>query len=287
MQRLIGYGITGYTDEQCFAVLWGKGANGKSVLTDTLSTVFGTITKTTPFATFEEKQGGGIPNDIAALRGARFVMASEGESGRPMSEAVLKRVTGKDMVSARFLRQEFFEFKPSFLLMLATNHKPKFRGQDDGLWRRVKMIPFKRFFAPHERDHDLDKKLMTEAQGIAAWAVRGAGLWFAEGLSDPETISKATTEYKETSDTLAGFFPGILVAEDGARLDGAEAYNSYRDWCEAEGLPSKEVWSRRAFYSAMEERGIQRVRVSKGMALVGIRLASSTVKAGPGIFASD
>jgi putative DNA primase/helicase len=287
MQRLIGYGITGYTDEQCFAVLWGKGANGKSVLTDTLSTVFGTITKTTPFATFEEKQGGGIPNDIAALRGARFVMASEGESGRPMSEAVLKRVTGKDMVSARFLRQEFFEFKPSFLLMLATNHKPKFRGQDDGLWRRVKMIPFKRFFAPHERDHDLDKKLIAEAQGIAAWAVRGAGLWFAEGLSDPETISKATTEYKETSDTLAGFFPGILVAEDGARLDGAEAYNSYRDWCEAEGLPSKEVWSRRAFYSAMEERGIQRVRVSKGMALVGIRLASSTVKTGPGIFAND
>jgi putative DNA primase/helicase len=287
MQRLIGYGITGYTDEQCFAVLWGKGANGKSVLTDTLSTVFGTITKTTPFATFEEKQGGGIPNDIAALRGARFVMASEGESGRPMSEAVLKRVTGKDMVSARFLRQEFFEFKPSFLLMLATNHKPKFRGQDDGLWRRVKMIPFKRFFAPHERDHDLDKKLIAEAQGIAAWAVRGAGLWFAEGLSDPETISKATTEYKETSDTLAGFFPGVLVAEDGARLDGAEAYNSYRDWCEAEGLPSKEVWSRRAFYSAMEERGIQRVRVSKGMALTGVRLNSVAVKTGPGIFAND
>jgi putative DNA primase/helicase len=287
MQRLIGYGITGYTDEQCFAVLWGKGANGKSVLTDTLSTVFGTITKTTPFATFEEKQGGGIPNDIAALRGARFVMASEGESGRPMSEAVLKRVTGKDMVSARFLRQEFFEFKPSFLLMLATNHKPKFRGQDDGLWRRVKMIPFKRFFAPHERDHDLDKKLIAEAQGIAAWAVRGAGLWFAEGLSDPETISKATTEYKETSDTLAGFFPGVLVTEDGARLDGAEAYNTYRDWCEAEGLPSKEVWSRRAFYSAMEERGIQRVRTAKGMALTGVRLNSVAVKAGPGIFASD
>jgi putative DNA primase/helicase len=294
MQRLIGYGVTGYTDEQCFAVLWGKGANGKSVLTDTLSSVFGRVTKTTPFATFEEKASGGIPNDIAALRGSRLVMASEGESGKPMSEAVLKRVTGKDMVSARFLRQEFFEFKPSFLLMLATNHKPKFRGQDDGLWRRVKMIPFKRFFAPHERDHDLDKKLLAEAQGIAAWAVRGAALWFESGLSDPGTITRATEEYKATSDALAGFYsadpemPGVLIKDDASRVDGATAYTDYKEWCEAEGLPAREIWTRRAFYGAMEERGIQRVRASKGMVLVGIRHAASAApKSGPGIFASD
>jgi putative DNA primase/helicase len=288
LQRLCGYGVSGYTDEQCFAVLWGKGANGKSVLTDTLSAVFGTISKTTPFATFEEKQSGGIPNDIASLRGARLVMASEGESGKPMSEAVLKRVTGKDMVSARFLRQEFFEFKPSFLLMLATNHKPKFKGQDDGLWRRVKMIPFKRFFAPHERDHALDKKLLAEAQGIATWAVRGAVEWFSGGLRDPAVITAASREYRETSDALVGFFPGVYELDDDSAVPGADAYNTYREWCEAEGLPSKEIWTRRSFYDAMEERQVSRKKTNKGITLVGIRLAAQGAKpTGPGIFGSD
>ncbi|MFE9381748.1 phage/plasmid primase, P4 family [Streptomyces sp. NPDC007025] len=288
MQRLTGFGVTGHTSEQCFAVLWGAGANGKSVLTDTLTNVFRSVTETTPFSTFEEKASGGIPNDIAALRGARYVMASEGESGKPMSEAVLKRVTGKDEISARFLRQEFFTFKPTFLLMLATNYKPRFRGQDEGLWRRVKLIPFKRFFEPHERDYTLDQKLAAEAEGIAAWVVRGAMAWYQEGLQDPDLIKDATKEYRRTSDALAGFFPGVLEqCDDGFEMTAGEAYQAYKQWCEAEGLPQREQWTRRTFLDAMQERQVQRKNTAKGVALVGVRLHTdhADAPAGPGIFA--
>lgn len=255
IQRLIGYGITGSTDEQCFVVFYGTGSNGKSILTDTLTEIFRSITTTTPFSTFEQKPSGGIPNDLAALVGARLVMASEGDQGKRMAEAVLKRITGRDDVSARFLNREFFSYKPQFLLIMASNYKPAFMGQDDGLWRRVKLVEFRRQFKKGERDKGLADKLLAEAQGILSWAVEGARQWYEGGMQEPESVEKVTTDYRAQSDVLNGFLPGEWEKGTGW-VARTELFASFQDWAEAGNMKDLAGWSNRAFYRAMEERGL-------------------------------
>ena len=258
LQRLVGYGITGDTKEQCFVILQGLGANGKSVFTNTLGYVFDELTRVTPFSTFEQKPGG-IPNDLAALHSARMVFAAEGERGKPMAEALIKRATGMDKLPARFLHREFFEYTPKFLLWLSTNHKPNFRSADDGLWRRIKLIPWTRFFAPEERDHYLEADLRQEAEGILAWAVAGSVEWHEKGLQDPASVRNATATYRENSDTLHDFFgPAGVFTERGNNVAAATVYKAYRVWAVDNDLTAKDTWGRNTFYNTMDERGFKR-----------------------------
>ncbi|GGM78590.1 hypothetical protein GCM10012275_56530 [Longimycelium tulufanense] len=277
LQRLVGYSITGETSEQCFICCVGRGANGKSVLLSALEHVFDSITQVTPFSTFEARQSGGIPNDLAALRGSRLVLASEGTAGRAMDEAVLKRLTGQDKITARFLRKEFFSFTPTFTLWLASNYRPKFRGQDEGLWRRVKLLYFQRYFAPHERDQHLAERLRTEAPGILAWCVRGATEWYREGLREPATVTNAVREFRAQSDHLHGFFPGVLEpvprATPRAKVRRAEVYTRYREWMDSTGR-GRDAWGKQTLFEGLRERGLTEARDASGFHFLDVRWAA-------------
>ncbi|MGM7696831.1 DNA primase family protein [Microbacterium sp. A84] len=266
MQRMLGYGVTGETSEHAFAIFVGKGRNGKSVLLETIAAIFEELHQTAPFSTFEDSKGG-IPNDVAMLDGARLVSASEGDFGRPMSESTLKRASGGDAMPARFLRQEFFTFMPKFLLMLATNHEPQLRGQDDGLWERIMLIRFEKYFTKEKRDKGLMAKLMAEAEQIVSWVIRGAMTWYKNGLQTPAFVDDATKAYRKSSDQIEGFLPGIYEATPAVKDElevvplvlASEMFSDFRSWAFQGNHQSMLKWSIRAFYKALLERGFERV----------------------------
>ena len=162
VQRSVGYALTGYTTEQCFWVLYGRGANGKSTLLKAMSDAVGDYGYTAPFSTFERYQRNGIPNDLAALAGRRFVISSETREGTKLNEGRLKSMTGGDALTARFLNQEYFTFQPMLKLFLSVNHKPTIEDLSLGWWRRVRLVEFKQTFA---LDKTLADTLKAEAPG--------------------------------------------------------------------------------------------------------------------------
>lgn len=276
LRRVNGYGITGHTSENMFIFHHGGGQNGKSVYTDNLRIVFRGIARSTEFTTFEARTSVGQASpEVAGLRGYRMVMASETEKYSRLAESLIKQLTGGDAVTARFLNQNPFTFTPRFLLQVAGNYKPAILSQDHGIWRRVKLIPWEAKFTGADciPRHVMDARIQAEAEGILAWAVRGAMEWYADGLGEPDTVSTTTQDYRESEDRLAEFIAARLVAEEGATVAPMELRRAYAEWAEDAGLSRKETLSGWALGVEMESRGYPK-RKSRRWAFVGIRLAT-------------
>jgi len=203
-QRLVGYFLTGDVREHVLAVFHGSGCNGKSTLIAVLRRLLGEQAVTAAFDTFMRQRDRGPRNDLARLHRARLVTAAESGEGRRLDEATVKEITGGDKIAARFLYGEHFEFEPQFKLVLVTNHRPKVDGDDDAIWRRLRLVPFEQSFEGRE-DRDLTAKLDAELPGILAWAVRGCLAWQEEGLGEAGAITRATAEYREDEDVLGAF----------------------------------------------------------------------------------
>ncbi|WP_254120959.1 phage/plasmid primase, P4 family [Shouchella clausii] len=258
MQKAIGYTLTGDISEQQMFFLFGTGRNGKSTFINTIQRILGAYGKQTNSDTFiRKKNDSGINNDIARLDKARFVSAVESEEGQQLSESLVKQITGGERMTARFMRQEFFEFTPEFKVFFTTNHPPVIRGSDEGIWRRICQIPFKVTIPKSQVDRRLPQKLEAEMPGILAWAVEGCLLWQKEGLEQPLSIKKATQEYREDMDILGPFIAEKCVVDVSAKVEAKELYADYKDYCYANG---EFELKNRAFYRMLESRGFKKAR---------------------------
>lgn len=271
VQRATGYSLTGSTREHAFLVLYGTGANGKSSLLSTIGQILGDYGLSASSETFVDRQAGSATNDLARLRGMRFVSATETSEGRALAESFVKAVTGGDRISARFLYTEFFDFEPVFKLWLGTNHKPVIRGADEGIWRRVRLVPFGQRFEGEQCDPNLRAKLDAELPGILAWAVRGCLEWQRRGLSPPASVTGATAAYRSEMDTFTGFIDERCEVDEEANVPAGDLYRVYRSWAEANG---EKPLSQRWLSLRLSERGFASRRTTKKRLWIGLRIAT-------------
>ncbi len=263
LQRAIGYSLTGVVSERALFILYGTGANGKSTLLLALQGLLGDYAMRTPTETLLAKRGDGIPNDVARLKGSRFVYSSEGEDGRRLAEAKVKDLTGGDVISARFMRAEWFEFTPEFKLWLGTNYKPTVRGNDHGIWDRIKLVPFS-VRIPEDQQaprHELLARFERERAGILAWAVLGCLAWQREGLGVPPEVTAATETYRTEMDVLGAFIADCCVERHGAVSTAADLYEAYKVWSDRNG---EHVLAQRAFGLKLKERNFEPLKGTGG-----------------------
>lgn len=271
LRRALGYALTGDTREHALFFAYGTGANGKSVLFSTVSGILGAYHRWAAIETFTASNGDRIPNDIAGLRGSRLVTATETEEGRRWAESRIKQLTGGDVVSARFMRQEWFEYKPAFTLFIAGNHKPSLRSVDEAIRRRFHMIPFAVTIPPDQRDAELTEKLKAEWPGILQWMIDGCLEWLREGLRPPLAVRDATAAYLEAEDALAAWIDEKCERNPKAWGQSSTLFASWSTWADRAG---EQAGSMKRFTQALESRDFARHKKKQGHGFFGLRIIS-------------
>lgn len=271
LQRLIGHALTGDVSGKYLVFLYGpSGNNGKSTLLEAVIRLLGPFALKSPTEMVMARgYRGGIPNDIARLRGVRFTVTNEVDSGMTISESVVKDLTGGDTLTARFMREEFFDFRPTHKLWMVGNHKPEIRGTDPAIWDRVKLVPFNVEIPEAERDTQLGQKLAGELPGILAWAVRGCLAWQRDGLKTPAKVTDAVATYQAEQDTLGQFLADCCEVDRSYTVGSGQLYQAYEAWAKQTGGI---VQNGNKFGAEMERRGFKGDRLGGIRSRLGLRL---------------
>lgn len=262
LARFFGCCLTGDTTAQMMPVFWGTGANGKSTL---IQTVFGVLGEDYSMKAKRDllisARNTSHPTSIARLHGKRFVACVETDELGRLDEPLLKELTGDDSIAARRMREDEWEFIPSHKLVLATNHKPEVRGTDDGIWRRIPLVPFEQKFLPDDprRDPDLKDKLKAEAPGILQWMARGCLRWLADGKKFlmPETVKAATRDYRNEQDKIGLFICEVCEVGEAFEVHTGKLMDAYAAWCFTNKVTQL---NGQKFGRALTERGYSIVR---------------------------
>jgi putative DNA primase/helicase len=234
IQRALGYGITGIIREHALFFCYGVGSNGKGVLMSTVAGIHADYHRASTFETFAASKtiGDRHPTELAALRGARFVTVPETEEGRRWNETRIKQLTGGDMISARFMRQDLFDFRPTFKLWIQGNHKPSLRSVNEAIKRRLYLIPFVVTIPAAERDEHLTDKLKAEWPGILAWLIEGCMEWQRIGLNPPQVVIDATSEYLKAENRFGSWLEECFDLDASHWISSAALFLSWKEWAE-------------------------------------------------------
>jgi putative DNA primase/helicase len=273
VQRAVGYSLTGLTREHCFFILYGTGANGKSTFLDTLRAMmfdYGGVVRAESLMISKNNSGAQASPDIAALRALRLVTSSETDEDRHLAEGLIKEITGNRTIKARHLYQNEFEFEPTFKIWLAVNHLPRIKGTDEGIWRRLRRLPFNISIPLHEQDKTLIDKLLTELPGIHAWAMTGLKIYLSSGLGTCPEVDDATREYREQSDLLKPFIDECCITGPSRFVEKSTLYEVYSEWCKKNG---EYTLSKQYFGTRIVERGFKPRKSGKwfwdGIGIIG------------------
>lgn len=258
LQRAVGYSLTADVSAQVFFFFYGLGANGKSTFLVVMQKMLGPdfAIQAAPELLLSRKERG-HPTDQADLFRVRVAVCTEIGAGRLLDEVMVKQLTGGDLIRARRMREDFWQFSPTHKIWIAANHKPGVRGTDEAIWRRIHLIPFTVTIPEAERDPTLVDKLTAEIPGILAWAVQGCLQWRTKGLQPPEAVKLATKAYQEEMDVVGGFFDECCIRRKGASTPASALFKAYVAWVTANG---EEPITQKAFGQRLSERGFQRTK---------------------------